>query len=109
MDERRKAVRVPVSLEAGWKSISGRHIAKVSNLSVIGCYLETEGEVLNREVVEVKLKMSDGGWLRLQGQVIYRIPEGGFGVFFIEMDERARQMIGELVESYTTDEDRDEA
>ena len=92
-----------IAIEARWKGILGRHTARVSNFSVVGCYLETSGEAHNREVVEVELMKPDGGWITLQGQIIYRIPEGGFGVFFIEMDEQARRMVTEIIDYHTAD------
>jgi RNase P/RNase MRP subunit p29 len=107
-EERREVARILTSLEASWKGIAGRHTARVSNLSTVGCYLETSQQALNREVIEVELKMPDGAWLTLQGQVIYRIPEAGFGVFFTDMDEEAREVIAEIIDYYDAggDEER---
>ena len=103
MEERREVQRVPVSLEARWKGFSGRGTAQVSNFSTVGCYLETLENIANREVVEVEIRMPSGEWLRLMAQVIHRIPQGGFGLFFVEVSEEMRRFIGQIVERYGED------
>ncbi|MBD0326701.1 MAG: PilZ domain-containing protein, partial [Pyrinomonadaceae bacterium] len=39
-EERREEERVPVSLEVAWEGGSGRHQARVSDISLGGCYLD---------------------------------------------------------------------
>ena len=101
--ERREVARIPVSLEARWKGFSGRGTAQVSNFSTVGCYLETLENIANREVVEVEIRMPSGEWLRLMAQVVYHIPQGGFGLFFVEVSEKMRRFIGQIVERYGED------
>lgn len=102
-EERRQVIRLPVSLDARWQGLLGRHRAKVNNFSAVGCYLETSGQALNHEVLEVELKTPGNRWIRLRGQVIYRIPEGGLGVFFVEMSDETQTAVAALVEQYSAD------
>lgn len=44
-DERRVAERVRLLLETRWQGLSGQHTARVYDLSLGGCYIETPGQV----------------------------------------------------------------
>jgi hypothetical protein len=41
--ERRGDERARVSLEAWWEGMSGRHEARVSDISMGGCFIDTQG------------------------------------------------------------------
>lgn len=77
---------------------------RVRNLSLVGCTLEGSENVVNREVLKVELKVPDGGWLTLQGEVVFRTPGGSFGVYFANLQGEARESIANLIEHYATDE-----
>lgn len=99
-EESHEVSRIPLSLEARWKGIIGSGTARVSNFSKVGCYLETQEQVHNREVIDVELATPDNELLALKGRVVYRMPEGGFGMFFIEVSDEIRAAIARLVEHY---------
>lgn len=98
--ERKRVAHLPPSLEARWEGTSGRHTTRVKNLSLIGCTLEDSGTVVNREVLKVELKMPGGEWLVLHGEVVFRIPDGSFGVYFAGLKGEARESIARLIEHY---------
>ena len=101
--ERRQTLRIPVSLDARWKGISGRHTGRVSNLSLIGCYFESSGHVLNRETLEVEIRMPDGEWVALTGEVVFRTQESGFGFYFTGMSEQVREALKRIAAHYAPD------
>jgi c-di-GMP-binding flagellar brake protein YcgR len=101
-EERRKAKRVSVPLEGRWRGASGEnHEARVSNLSQVGCYLETTEQALAREPVEIELRLPDGRYLAIKGQAVFNIPNGGIGVYFTE-NNQARENLIRFIEHYVT-------
>lgn len=108
-EERRNAVRTPVSLEARWKRLSGdARDAHLKNLSVSGCFLETSIDLSAqphvREPIEVEIVMPDGESLVIWGEVVFNIPEGGIGVYFTKLDKQVRQSLSRFVKQYGRNE-----
>ena len=93
MDDRRQKPRLSVSLDAEWDGTTGRHSARVTNLSEGGCYMDTVGEVLRGEMVGFRVLLPDGDWLYLEGEVRHYSAGLGFGVQFAELDEDQEQKI----------------
>ena len=69
MDERREEERKDVSLEVRWEGGSGRHTARVSDLSLGGCFVNTRGQVNTGELVGLEIQLPSGEWLQLRGEV----------------------------------------
>lgn len=97
-EERRKAERVPLMLELRWQSLSGRHTARISDMSMGGCYVETMAQVTMGEVIRFEVQLPTGRWLPLVGEVVYHLPAMGFGVQFKSMTETQREMLGNLLD-----------
>lgn len=74
--------RVPLSLEAIAESASGKREARVSDLSMGGCYVDSIVTVSVGENVTVSMRMPTGVWIRVAGEVTYCFPGIGFGVGF---------------------------
>jgi len=88
MEDRRAKPRLTVSLEAEWDSSSGsNHPARVTNLSMGGCYLDTVGEARRGEIVAFRVLLPDGDWLYVEGEVRHHTIGMGFGVQFSDLDE----------------------
>ena len=97
MDERRSSPRLSVSLDAVWDSANGNHPARITDLSVGGCYLDTVGEIMTSEVVCFRVSLVDGDWLYLEGEVRHHTPGKGFGVRFLELEQQQRDKIEALL------------
>jgi PilZ domain len=93
MEERRTKPRLTVSLEAVWDDTTGHHPARISNLSLGGCYLDTVGETRRGEIVCFRVLMPDDDWLYLEGEVRHHTAGMGFGVQFTDLDEQQLQKI----------------
>ena len=92
-DERRTEDRVEMSLEANWWGMSGMHGARIGDISLGGCFIDTRGAVTVGEVVTFELKLPDGEWLELRGQVTFYQPGVGFSLCFTFLtDEEQRQL-----------------
>lgn len=87
MDERRSGQRWDVSLDAVWDGKSGNYTARITDLSDGGCYIDSLGDVVMGEPVNLKLKLPNGEWLELTGEVAHHTPPVGFGVRFLDLSE----------------------
>ena len=67
--ERRTSQRKRVLLEAKWKSMSRTHEARVDDVSLGGCFVNTYGKVELGEPVDLEIQLPSGEWLPLGGQV----------------------------------------
>ena len=104
MNERRVNQRKPVSLEAWWESLSGRHTARVSDISLDGCFIDSTGRTEASEQIDFSVKLPDGHSLRLRGMVVSVDPKVGFGVRLIALPESERQWRAFVV-SLSADDD----
>lgn len=100
MSDRRSEKRLDVCLDAVWDGKSGNHLARVTDLSDGGCYVDTLGEAQVGEVVVFKLQLPDGEWLELTGEVAHQTPPLGFGLRFVnlaaEQHEKLRSLLDQL-------------
>ena len=101
MPERRSSQRKKVLLEARWSSMSRRHEARVDDVSLGGCFVNTYGHVEFDEPVGLELLLPSGEWLALQGKVASYHPGVGFGMAFTSMSEEQTAAVKELIETAT--------
>ena len=98
-EERREEERVPVSLEVSWEGGSGRHTARVSDISLGGCYLDTLGMATPGEIIGLTIKLPDGDLLKLRGEVAYHLPNFGFSVCFTYLTDEEQYRLSQLITS----------
>ena len=100
MSERRREDRFEVCLDAVWDGKSGNYIARVTDLSEGGCYVDTLGDAHVGEILRFKLQMPSGEWLELTGEVAHETPPLGFGLRFVylsdDQSEKLRSLIATL-------------
>jgi hypothetical protein len=97
--ERREENRVPVSLEVSWEGESGKHTARVSDISLGGCYLDTLGSAAPGEIIGLAIKLPDGGMLNLRGEVAYHLQNQGFSVCFTYLTDEEQYSLSQLITS----------
>lgn len=97
-DERREDPRRAVSIEAYWEGLSGRHEARVSDLSLGGCFIDTTGKAEVGEFILFAIKLPTGKWLRLRGQVASVDPATGFSLAFSYLTEDEQQALTHLLD-----------
>jgi hypothetical protein len=94
-DERRSDERVALSLEANWEGLSGSYRARVGDISLGGCFIDTSGAVTKGEIITFEIKLPDGQWLPLRGEVAFVQPHIGFSLSFSFLtDEEESALIG---------------
>ena len=99
MEERRSTPRLTVSLDAVWDGANGNHPARITDLSLGGCYMDTVGEAMTGEIVCFRVSLADGDWLYLEGEVRHHTPKTGFGVRFLELEEQQAEKIEALLKA----------
>jgi hypothetical protein len=97
-DERRQDARVRIPLEMRWESLSGRHTARVYDISMSGCYVETLGEVQQGERLRIEIQSPTGRWLPFKGVVVHRETNMGFGLSLVEVSDPQRATLAELID-----------
>ena len=96
-DERRRNRRQKVLLEARWESLSKRHEARVDDISLSGCFVNTYGPVAIGEMVELKILRRPGEWLALNGYVATYQHGVGFGLAFTDLSEENKRALEVLI------------
>ena len=95
--ERRNNERTPILLEAKWESMSRRHEARVDDVSLGGCFVNTLGRVELNETVNLRIKLPNGQWLPLRGKVATYHHGVGFGLSFTSLNETEKAALKELL------------
>lgn len=95
--ERRRNERQKVLLEARWESLSKRHEARVDDVSMSGCFVNTYGPVEAGEPVDLKILLPSGEWLALRGYVATYQYGVGFGMAFSDLTEEEENALRDLI------------
>lgn len=99
MPERRSSERKKVLLEAKWSSMSRRHEARVDDVSLGGCFVNTYGHVEFNEPVELEIRLPSGAWLALHGTVASYHAGVGFGMSFTELSDEQTALLKDLIDT----------
>ena len=99
MPERRSTERKIVLLEARWESMSRKHEARVDDVSLGGCFVNTNGSVELNEPVSLHIQLPAGASLNLRGTVVMYQPGVGFGMSFTELSNEEEAGLKELIAS----------
>ncbi|HVG38278.1 MAG TPA: PilZ domain-containing protein [Pyrinomonadaceae bacterium] len=103
--ERRKFKRIPSSLDIQWDSPAEiGAAAQVTNLSVNGCFIETQNSAAENppqigQLISFVIVFPEGAKLAVAGRVMYKNPPRGFGVLFTPLSLEQRS----LITSYITE------
>ena len=95
--DRRSDERVSLNLPAKWDGLSGGHEARIEDLSLGGCFVNTAGRVDLGEIVSLEFKLPSGEWLPVRGEVVSYQQGIGFGVLFSFLTDEEEQALRELV------------
>ena len=80
-----------------WDGLSGEVGARLEDLSLGGCFVNTRGVVTLGELITLEIKLPSGEWLSLRGEVTSHQPAIGFGLVFpfltSEEEDELRQLL----------------
>jgi hypothetical protein len=100
-EEKRRADRIAVALEATWNGEAGLREARVSDISPTGCYVDTIGQAALGDVVDIKVRLPNGDWVTLSGIVVHLHVHLGFGISFTRLSEEQRKSVNQLIDAAT--------
>jgi CheY-like chemotaxis protein len=92
---------VIVSLDVVWQGSSGKYDARMSEISMDGCYIDSrvQGRALG-DVVDFKVHLPSGPWVSLQGELTNYDYPIGFGLRFTGLTDEARGLVAEVVAAH---------
>lgn len=96
-EERRSEERVSTNLQAKWAGQTGLHDARVVDISMGGCFVNTEARVDISEVISLEIKLPSGEWLLLRGEVAAFQLGFGFGLLFTFLTDDEEFALRELI------------
>lgn len=98
-DDRRGKDRFAVDISIEWEGLVGRRTGTISDISFDGCFVMCSGEVDNGETVKIFLPLADGMRVQFWGEIVNHIFEIGFGMRFIEVSEKQKEIILNIISS----------
>jgi hypothetical protein len=96
-DERRSKKRYAVSIDVEWENHYGRRPGTLSDISEEGCFILTEVDVSDGELVKVFIPLTDGMKVEFIGQVANYVFEIGFAVHFLGLSDAQREFLANFV------------
>ena len=96
-EDRRDDERVVTNLPARWDGLSGAHQARVEDLSMGGCFINSAGRVDIGEIIVLEMKLPTGEWLQLRGEVTSYQLGIGFGLLFSFLTDDEEYALRQLI------------
>jgi CheY-like chemotaxis protein len=89
---------VTVSLDIVWQGSSAKHDARMSEISMEGCFIDSkvQGRALG-ETVDFKVHLPGGPWVSLQGELVNQEYPIGFGLRFTNLTAADQRLLAEVV------------
>jgi hypothetical protein len=94
----RQDERVTFLKEVHLEFASGRRLARISDISMGGCYLESIVQVQKGERFSLEIASTNGDSATFTGEVAYVFEGMGFGVMFIDPDDQSRQFLDRIIQ-----------
>jgi CheY-like chemotaxis protein len=89
---------VTVSLPVVWQGSSGKQDARMSEISMEGCFIDdrVQGRALG-DKVEFKIHLPTGPWVSLRGELVSEDYPIGFGLRFQGLSDDDKRLLAEVV------------
>ena len=94
--DRRSEKRINTNLPTKWVGLSGVYEARLEDISLGGCFVNTAGAVEIRELISLEIQLPSGEWIPLRGEVTYCQPGIGFGLLFNFLNDEEERALREL-------------
>lgn len=88
---------VNVSLSVVWHGTAGKFDARLSEISLESCFIDSMGQEVMGETIGFNVMLPSGIWISLQGKVIYQEYPVGFEVRFADLRPETRSSLIQLV------------
>jgi len=95
-----KTEQVNVSLDVVWQGGAGKYDARMGEISLDGCFIESKGQEIIGETINFKVRLPTGIWVTLEGTVSAQEYPIGFEVRFTDLTTENRKLILEVVAAH---------
>lgn len=92
--------QVDVSLDVVWHGTAGKYDARMGEISLEGCFIDSMGQEIIGETINFKVHLPAGPWVTLQGEVIYQEYPIGFEVRFNNLTEENRRLLMQVIAAH---------
>jgi CheY-like chemotaxis protein len=92
--------QVYVSLEVVWQGTAGKYDARMSEISMESCFIDSLGQEILGETINFKVHLPSGLWVTLQGKVVYQEYPIGFEVRFTNLTDENRRLLTQVVAAH---------
>lgn len=93
----RKYTRLHVPLEIDLDFLSGIREARISDLSMGGCFVECILNVAEGEPIAFDLRISPDESIRIAGEIVYSMANIGFGIRFTDLTDEQKFHLEHLI------------
>src|SRR6185295_11327888 len=95
---------VPVSLDVVWQGSSGKQDARMSEISMDGCFIESKVQARTLgDIVEFKVHVPGGPWVSLQGELVEEDYPIGFSLHFRGLTDGDKRLLAAVVVAHGGD------
>lgn len=94
---RRHDDRTSINLRARWDGTSGQQEARISDIGLGGCFVDSMSRVEIGELVLLEIEMPSGDWLPLRGEITTCQEGVGFGLQFTYLTEAEESALKQLL------------
>ncbi|MDQ3180833.1 MAG: PilZ domain-containing protein [Acidobacteriota bacterium] len=101
--DRRNIERFSVSIDVEWEGLVGRKPGTISDISVLGCFVLSSGDVEDGENVKIFFPLTDGRTIQFWGEVANHVFEIGFAMRFIELSDSQKDFLEKFIDTFRED------
>lgn len=91
---------VNVSLDVVWHGAAGKYDARLSEISLEKCFIDSMGQEVLGETINFKVRLPSGIWIALQGVVSYQEYPIGFEAKFTNLTGEDRRLLIEVIAAH---------
>lgn len=92
--------QVTVSLDVVWQGSAGKYDARMGEISLDGCFIDSKGQEIIGEMITFKVRLPSGIWVTIEGEVTAQEYPIGFEVRFTNLTTENRRLILEVVAAH---------
>ena len=102
MQDRRGSPRKPLNAELEYEAAGVRKKARISNVGVMGVFIETDSQLSVGARLKLAFRIPDGQKIEAEGVVAHRKTGEGVGVAFVSIGAEAARRISEFIDKDAT-------
>ncbi len=92
--------QVNVSLDVVWQGGAGKYDARMGEISMDGCFIDSMGQEILGETISFNVRLPSGIWVSLEGEVVYQEYPIGFEVRFTDLTPENRKLVTQVVAAH---------